>query len=414
MASTSGQTPRILTRGETTQFRVSFFSDPALTNPLTPLTPDYPQYTIYNPEGTAIQTGTGIQVSPGIYRLDFLVPKDALLSYFNQKPQRYGDEGQGQPLTANDSRYRIEWMMVTRDNFQVNFVEEFDVQDIAITQSESRELKYLVLEGDPARLLFRTTAVPYFVTMRLVIRGDTENPVVTATFDSLDIPGSDIQSARDGDSYVLYYDVPANSLLGNTCYMALWQVTETAFSVPMTEYQIITAISPCLLPMMTSLRMLIDRFQKRLGRVYAYEDSDLLEYIARGLHLVNLQYPTTNFGPKTIPDPLSTYVLLAAGWYGLQAQSILEAEMGFDFSGQSVTLNLSGRSSAIDSAISRMREEFNSGLAAAKTAYVIGAGGVGTAAVRPYNFRAFQNFSYRVSSMGSDGFMSLFNKIGLL
>jgi hypothetical protein len=41
--------------------------------------------------------------------------------------------------------------------------------------------------------------------------------------------------------------------------------------------------------------MLIDKFQVRVGRLQAYEDSDLLEYITQGLRVVNSKYPTTNY-----------------------------------------------------------------------------------------------------------------------
>jgi hypothetical protein len=417
MATDSQQTPRILTRGETTQFRVGFFADEAKTEALVPIDPSYPAYTIYNLEGTPIQTGTGTLRSAGNYAADFLVPKDAPLSYFQQAPQRYGNEGQGQPLSANDSRYRIEWVMLTAENFQVSFVEEFDVRDTAITQSQSRELKYMTMAGDAVRVMYRSSVIPYRVDFKMIVRGNEDNPVVVDFYDSTQPPGplqGGLKIGRDGDSYVIYKDVAQGVTQKNTAYLPLWKIQETEFSIPVTQFQILIAVSTNILPLITYLRMLIDKFQKRLGRLQAYEDSDLLEYISQGLRMVNLSYPTTTYIMDQCPDDFQPLVLLAAGWYALQAQSILETELDFSFSGQSVTLSVS-RASGLDSAASRMMDEFNKQIGPAKMAYVRKARGVGTYAGRSYSYRNMYNYTYKISSVGSNALlMNTLTKIGLL
>jgi hypothetical protein len=414
MAASSETTPRILTRGETSQFQVSFFLDDAETTPLTPLTTDYPAYSILDPSGTVIQTGVGTASSPGRWTVQWQVPKDARLSYFNQTPQTFNDQNQGMDLTANDGRYRIEWQLVTDQNQQVQFVEEFDVRDTAITQSQNRELKYLTLAGDPIRLLYRTTALPYKATIRVYQRGQN-TPLIYNYYDSTLPVGMQggVQYAKDGDSYVLYYDVPAGVTACNTCYNIAWTLTESVSTPQVTEVQILTAISMNLYPLITSLRMLIDKFQKRLGRITSYEDSDLLEYIARGINLVNVQYPTTGYTLNNIPDPLLTYVLLGAGWYGLQSQKILNADMNINFTGQAVTLTVDA--TGIDGAASAMQEMFNTGLAAAKMAYVRRAGGMGTVATRAYSYRFLNDYVFKLNTITStNDFLTVLTKIGLL
>lgn len=188
---------------------------------------------------------------------------------------------------------------------------------------------------------------------------------------------------------------------------------ETPFSVPETEHQIITAISINALPLITSLRMLIDRFQKRLGRVQAFEDSDLLEYISQGLRLVNLGYPTTNYPLDSMPDILMSLVLLAAGWYGLQAQSLLENDLQFNFSGQSVTLSVD-RQSGLDAVAGRMMEMFNTQIGPAKLSLVRRAQGVGTVAGRAYSYRRMYNFVYKIDSVQSNMLLKTISAIGLL
>jgi hypothetical protein len=418
LSTSSQQTPRIFTRGEETQFRVEFFADVAKTTPLVPIDPSYPSYTIYDPTGIAIQTGTGTLVQAGEYRLNFLVPKDAPLSYFHQAPQRYGDEGQGAPLTANDARYRIEWQMVTNANRQVNLVEEFDIRDVAVTQSLNRELKYLVMAGRPFRPTYRTPVLPFKTEMSLFVRGNDQNPLICELLDftaplSGGQPTGNLKYAKDGDSYVLYFDVPAGTTQANTAYMILWTVQETEFSIPQTHFDITTSISVNVLPLMTSLRMLIDKFQKRLGRLQSYEDSDLLEYLAQGARTVNLSYPTTGYPLESMPDGLQSLVLLAAGWWGLKAQALLEADLSFNFSGQSVTLSVD-RAGAIDSAASSMMEMFNGQIGPAKMAYVRNERGMGTVAGRAYSYRRMHNYVFRISSIGSDNLLQTLTKIGLL
>jgi hypothetical protein len=381
-----------------------------------PLDPSHPTVTIYDLNNVVIQTSVATQVSPGNWIYNFLVPKDAPLSYFQQAPQTYNDQGQGAPLTANNSgRYRIEWQMLTPENYQLDFVEEFDVQDVAVTQSLSRELKYLTLAGRPLRLMFRSTYLPYYTNLRLQIRGHDHDPVEDEFLDMKDPtnPQGNIKFAKDGDSYVLYFDVDEDVTCPNTAYIALWELTQTQFSIPVTEFQTVTAISTNMLPLLTALRMLIDRFQKRIGRIQAYEESDLLEYLAHGHRLVNLSHPATSYRMEQMPDDFQSLTLLAAGWYGLQAQKILQTELSFNFSGQSVTLSVD-QMAGLDNAANAMMEMFNKTILPAKMAYVRRARGVGTVATRAYSYRNMYNYVYKISSLGSDALLNTLTKIGLL
>lgn len=416
MGTSSNSSSRIQTRGELTEFRVSFFADANNTTPLVPISPAYPAYTIYDLNGIPIQTGVGTTPVSGQWTAQFQVPKDAPLTYFHQAPQRYGDEGQGAPLTADTSgRYRIEWQMVTDANQQVNFVEEFDVRDIAVTQSLNRELKSLVLAGDPFRLTYRAATLPYLVRMRLVTRGNEACPAVEQTFDSSQPLANqgDLKWVKDGDSYVFYADIAANVTQPNTAYIVIWSVTETSLSMPDNSWNIVTAVNTNLWPLMTSLRMLIDRFQKRVGRLQAFEESDLLEYLGQGLRMVNLSYPTTGYTMDTFPDDMQELVLLAAGWWGLQAQKLLEVDLAFNFSGQSVTLSVD-RTAGLDSSASTMMTLFNERIGPAKMAYVRKAGGVGTFAGRSYNYRSQYQFVYKISQGNANQLMQTLSKIGLL
>lgn len=300
---------RILTRGDLATFRTSFYADAAHTIPLVPLDVAlYPAYTIYDTANVAQQSGVGQpEATPGSYKVEYLVPKDATLS--------------------NDQvRWRIEWRMVNTDLRQVEFVEEFDVQDVVITASESREQKFITLAQNTYRTNLRLSSTPAEVGLDVYKMADLNQPVVTnAQY------GADIQRVTDGDSQVYYYDIQGNLLEPNRMYSMIWKVRYNIQDPYQFVHQALSSVSPMTLVGVTSVRMLVDKFQKRLGVVQAYEDSDIVEYLERGHELVNAVYPTTYFPFGNLPGPFTVFHIMFSAWYALQAQQLLETDLGFNF-----------------------------------------------------------------------------------
>jgi hypothetical protein len=85
-----------------------------------------------------------------------------------------------------------------------------------------------------------------------------------------------------------------------------------------------------------------------------YKMSDLLLYLDRGLSLFNSYPPmVTGFNGTAMAGTLLDCWLICSSYYILTAQIQAESAMAFDFSGQSVTLNVD-RTSGIESAIGRL------------------------------------------------------------
>lgn len=387
------KTQRIFYRNETSNFQVSFFADVANTIPLIPIDVGlYPAYTIYDLNNVAIQSGIGnAYVSPGTYKVDFLVPADAPLSY-------------------DDKRWRIEWQIVTDSNRQVDFVEEFDVRDLAITASKHREQKYITLSGKDFRSILRLTKRPAEVNLDVFLSG-SENKIVN----NVSVTGGQIIEVVEGDSYIYYYDIPGSVLQGNTGYSMIWNIRETATDITQFIYQNLSTVTPNVLEQITSVRMLIDKFQKRLGSYQSYEDSDINEYLKRGSELVNSSYPTTYYQFGYLPTTLNTFIIMMASWYGLQAQGLLEVDLGFSFSGQTVTLDYD-HSGAIADIAGRWSEYVEKNLAPAKMSLVRRSSPVGTVAGRGYRYSDMYNLTYKVASWkgGPGNIMSQMNHLGLL
>lgn len=382
---------RILLRGRLETFRTAFFEDAANTIPATPLDAGlYPSYTIYDIDNQVIQSGLGQpEATPGQYKVEFNVPTDAKLSQDLQ-------------------RWRIDWVLVTDNNQQLNFTEEFEVLDTVITASETREQMWISLPEKEFRASVRMPMVVPEISIDVFI-ANTSSKVV----DNVGLGAGGIQRAPDGDSIVYYYDIPGNRLIPNCFYQIIWNFRNNVTEPLQFIHQSLTIISPSVLNLVTAVRMLIDRLQKRLGTVQAYEDSDIVQALQRGHELVNSIYPTTTFSFGSLPPVLTVYHVLASSWYLLSAQHILEVELGINFSGQTVTLDYD-HTSGISEALGKMQEFVNSTLPATKLGLIRRNTPVGTVAGR--NMRYFyEGIVYKVSStQGASNIIQQLTTLGIL
>lgn len=90
-----------------------------------------------------------------------------------------------------------------------------------------------------------------------------------------------------------------------------------------------------------------------------YTQSDLLEYLARGLNLFNSFPPQlTSFTGTNMQGMIMDAWLQCSAYYALGAQLQAEGALAFDFSGQSVSLNVD-RTPAIESALGRVESALN-------------------------------------------------------
>lgn len=388
--SIKNESHRILMRGETANFKVTFYADPAQTIPVVPVDVNiYPAYTIYDPNNQNVQSGVGQpESSIGSYKAIFLV-------------------NQSLPLSHDLNRWRIEWTMVSTDLRQINFVEEFDVKDAVVSASESREQSSITMVGQDTRIKIRQSYEPEEVSLNVYRFGNT------ISINSASYPAN-IKQAIDGDSIIYYYDIPGAVLnMANQKYNIVWALRPTITEPLEFTYQLMQAITPDLLAMTTTIRMLLDKLQKRLGTTQAYEDSELVHYLEMGHQLVNSYGPPTNYPFGQTPPEFQVYIILMAGWYGLQAQQLMEIDLGFNFSGQTVTLDYD-HSSALADVMSRWEEYVKGSLMQTKVSAVRRTQAVGTVAGRAYRWTA-NNITYKVSSMSSNNnIVGMLSHLGLL
>lgn len=371
-------------RNALSTFRVGFYADVAHTTPIIPINSDYPKYAIYDPNGVEILAGTGSAgVGVGMWQAQLMLDENLL-------------------LTTPEERYKIKWQMVNANNQQFESSQEFELFDQVVSEAEEREQKYITLAGQEVRLRLTLDHEPDDLGVAFFQGNNDTNVIFSA-------PKTAISRVRNGNEYTYFVDLPPGTTQMNTDYSVIWKIRRTATDTQQYSFQSLRAIGPATLNLITSLRMLIDKFQKRLGTVQAYEDSDIVEYLTRGSELLNGNFPLTNYSYSTMPGQLSVFHILLSAWYGLNAQRILEIDLGFDFSGQSVTLNYDHQSALAD-VMGTWQDYIKENLTAAKMQVLNSQGSVGTSAGRGYRYT--QNMTYKVASLGTSGNVTAQSVIG--
>ena len=110
---------------------------------------------------------------------------------------------------------------------------------------------------------------------------------------------------------------------------------------------------------------------------------------------------------------MTTFLIAAAAWWGLQAQYLSEGELSFSFSGQTVTLDVD-RTGIYESAMSRLKDYLDSELEKTKR-NALRRVSVGAIATRPYDF-GLTSLVTRVQTVngGNSQVLPLFSRLGLV
>jgi intein/homing endonuclease len=314
-AATTQETSRVLTRGQLEFFNWKFFYDQAETQPIPPLDPQaYPSYRILDPSGAILAQGVGVPAgAPGHWKIGWVVPRAAQLT----NPHR---------------RYQMATVMVDKEMRQWELSWDFDVVESAIKPQEPELQQFLTFVNTPIRLFFKNTVRPVSLQVGLFLKGQDTRPLHTAILTyPIPIPAgsTDLQEVEDGTGFTYYVDTPAINSAGS--YSALWQVRDTLISQLDFEHQVVQVVTTTTAHMINSLRMLVDKLQKKLGLAFAYTNEDLYEYLSEGTKLINSYWPPSNFSVSAPPNAIEAFIVLAGAWWGLTAQRILYAETNLSF-----------------------------------------------------------------------------------
>jgi len=349
----------------------------------------YPSIAVKDPSGTTLATSVGKTLGSGKYSFRWFVPENA-------------------EINTSDRPWSIAWFFLTATGHNKDFEESFSVVDSVEPEPEDRQWTYLARVGKSERLFLPLDIRPEEIGLdildssdKLILSIPTACNTVTeevrlATMQEPIITRKIGRIARDG-RYHYFFDTDP---LSYGEYLIFWKIRETIVSPEDEVQQLLRVPVMAFWRLAQPLRMLIDKLQKRVGWPQSYADSDLYEYILRGLDMANLTQPTTNWSLSSIPIGASRGVLdailLYAAMWGLTAQQVLETELSFDHSGQTVTLNYNHDYSGVFGHINGLLDKF----AESKQHIFRIANGPGYVGVRPKNWR-YNNRVWRVDNWGS-------------
>ena len=386
---------KTFSRNELAYFTAGFYTDKTKSTPIIPISAAYPTFAIRSPNGDIVHSGTAVAYSnPGVYRVEWTIPTDAQLS-------------------TDLDNWVVEWTMVSNNNRQMLYKENFQVVDARVETPTDKSIIQVVPDNQSFRLVNYFETDPEFIQLDVYPSKNTTTPI--KTFDKSSMTGPINEMGHLG----YYVDIKEGLSQGD--YLVMWSYRNTALSEMSREFKTLRSVRTTILRYCSSLRILIDRFQKRLSAPNSYSDSDLIEFLNQGCNATNQWYPANN--PPVTWDTvdnfgLGIYVIAWAALWGLRSQHLLENDLAFQYNGQSTTLDYD-RTGGIDSAITGLMDFINNGLSKAKTALARSAtvGGVGSVFVRPYTiYQNAQNmvipYSGPLSGMG-DSIWNLMVILGL-
>jgi hypothetical protein len=373
-----GNFPQKAVRGVNTVFEQLFLDDSG--DPLIPIDSSYPAVSIVSPSEEIIQQGVATSLGQGRYRYNWFVPADAELS-------------------SSNTAWKINWFFLTPGGRQVDKTSTFSIIDNVVASSEERAYTNLTQNNTSERLFLKLSSEPSEISVSLMdISGVTETYIPTKII---------------MDGYNTYY--ADTSELGVGKYIATWKIRETPISPAQSFVQQIRVPENHFWFFQPSLRMLIDKAQKKEGHVQAYSDSDMYEYFLRGLDIINSVTPLTSWAFGSIPaiGGFDTFLIAASAWWALQAQFISEGELKFDFTGQTISLNVD-RTATYNDAIAKLGDYIKTELPKTKKSW-LRRGNVGHLATRPYDY-GLTSLVVPVSRGlgGSSQILPLLSRIGLI
>lgn len=357
---------KTFSRNDLAYFTAGFYTDKSRSTPVTPISAAYPTFAIKNPKGDIVHSGTAVSYSqPGVYRIEWTIPSTAELS-------------------TDLDNWIVEWTMVTNNNRQMFYKENFQVVDARVETPTDKSIIQITPEDKTFRLINYFEVDPEYIQVDVYPATNTSTPIQTYTKSSLQGPVNE-------EGHIAYY--VDGSPLKQGDYLVIWTYRNTTLSEYSREFKTLRVIRTTVLRYCDQLRILIDRFRKRLEAPNSYTDSDLIEFLYKGMDSTNMWYPANN--PHVDWDNvdatgLGIYAISWAAIWALKSQYLTELDLSFSFQGQSTSLDYD-RTGGIDSAIQGLMDFATTGLSKAKTALARSAayGGIGSTFCRPYSI--YQN-----------------------
>ena len=284
-----------------------------------------PAYTIKTPVGLSFLTGTG----EALYEDDWYVCEITI------------------PPTAPSSTADQGWSITWSDGTNTKQV-YFDVQDPEIPEDDIylRELTKFVIEGSDYVFKIVVAESPEECYCNFY-RGST---LIASEIEA------DIEDHRLGKQ--ITWTIEASYFSAGEHVII--------YTTDIQQYHQRVLVAPIgYLPELAKLRFLVDRILKSIDQPQTYLESDLVTAIFGGIDIINIYSPLTEWDIFSLPSAIKPLLQFAAGIYLLNSQYMLESDLAFAYSGNTVSLDYD-RTGAIESEIGRLQEMLQENLPKAK------------------------------------------------
>jgi hypothetical protein len=326
------------------------------------------------------QGPASVNYDSGNWQVTFIVPMDAALS------------------TA-DKSWTIDWSFVTDEGTVINIVTEFDV----VEETEELPERFLLLPEDfKSTVSFCLPEKATSVELEIIDEGDH------SIFSTTEISDFNTYANNAGYTYEIEFDtresldlhqgnphdkshgghIPKHGYLDGgmprrLLHFGKWQpgryIFRFSYRIPSkhgVQYEIVLAhiVANNYWRLYPSVMTILDKARKKQTLVSHYSMGDVHEYLLRGIAMINIAPPQiTNWNLQNFPIggqwwgglDLSHFLVTAACLVGLQSQVNMYSDLGFAFSGQTITLDYDP-SSALGGMIDTYLHEINEKLPSSK------------------------------------------------
>lgn len=294
--------------------------------------------------GTVVSQGNAlISMDTGNWTYTFIVPPDA-------------------PYSDRDHTWTTDWAFTTADGGVVDVVTEFDVVE---DRTDLPEQTLLISEKTIENLEFFLPEIASVIKLELI---DPGNNVTILTQNTTDF---DVSPTLEGYIYTVPFD-STNRQFGD--YLLRLTAKLPSRRQPQIEVVVARVVPNNFWRIYPSMTTFLDKARKKSTMINAYTQSDVYEYLMRGIGIVNASAPQlTSWTLDHFPMggyywndmDLSHHLISASCLWGLNCQSLMYSEIQFGFSGQTITLDYDG-SSTLAGVMDGLLNDINTKLPVAK------------------------------------------------
>jgi hypothetical protein len=146
------------------------------------------------------------------------------------------------------------------------------------------------------------------------------------------------------------------------------------------KIKVVTTMYFSILP---EIRLLIDKAQKSVNKIQGYSDASILMAMDMSVDFFNEYPPVTHFCAEALMGNWRMLFIYGAVIWALKSQLVLEIDLSFDYSGQTISLQYDHKGD-ISSYIQQLLEEYRGFMDKVKTHIALDAASIGTVGKRIY------------------------------